>query len=240
MKKTYPTLLLFLISIFSFSQTFDWETAVHEGEQITQKVSGITAAFTTSIEDETLYNPNGYSGSSGNIVYTYMINQNTSVTVSFSSPINITSVFAFDPTTSGDYDWTFTPSGGNNSSVTQLITKNAGSTVALNWTNVNSFTITSAAGEDSFALDDIVFTVPTLSVANVHTEKIALYPNPSSDYIYIEKVDELKKYTIYNVIGVEIVKGVLAKDFKIDIRNLVNGVYYVSFDNGKNIKFIKK
>ncbi|APY08848.1 hypothetical protein BWZ20_11290 [Winogradskyella sp. J14-2] len=242
MKKIYPTYYFLLFSIISFSQTFDWESATDTGNGISQTVSGITATFTSSYssDDSKLINGNGFAGSSGNVVYTYQTDSGESATVSFSSPVDITSVYALAPYTfSGTRTYTFTPSGGSNSSVNQDLTYGMGSTVTLNWTNVSSFTITSSIGDDSFGLDDIVFTTPTLSINDFNDENTTIYPIPSSDFIYIQEALDIKSYSIYNNLGVKIMSATISSDHSIDIQNLNNGIYFLMFDNGKTSKFIK-
>lgn len=243
MKQIYFTYCFLLISIFSFAQTFDWESATDTGNGITQTVSGITATFTSSYsaDDAKLIDGGGFSGSSGNVVYTYQTDSGESATVTFSSPIDITSVYTLAAYSySGTRTYTFTPSGGSNSSVDQDLTYGTGATITLNWTNVTSFTITSSIGSDSFALDDIVFTDSTLGTNEFSYDNTTIYPIPSSDFIYIKETSGLKNYSIYNSLGAKITSAALTSDNKIDIQNLANGMYFLKFDNGNTTKFIKE
>ncbi|MFV0572372.1 MAG: T9SS type A sorting domain-containing protein [Xanthomarina gelatinilytica] len=245
MKQTYLNLFFVLIGTISFSQTFDWETATDSGNGIVQTVSGITATFTSSYaaNDVRLFNPGGYAGSSGNVVYTYQIDSGTSATVTFSAAVNITSVFVLDPQNdSNGQQWVLTPTGGGNSAVTQTISSANGTTVSLNWTNVTSFTITNGTtgAADSFALDDIVFTASTLSTTDFGLDNKIVYPIPSSDFIYIKGVSGIKNYSLYNHLGAKVMSNTIANNNKIDIQNLTSGLYFLKFDNGKTTKFIKK
>ena len=243
MKKLYSTLLFVLISTISFSQTFDWETAYDSGNGIIQNVSGITATFTSSHSptDSVLIFGGGYLGSTANLVFSYSVDQGLSTTVSFSSPINISSVYAIAPYQfSGTRTWTFTPSGGTNSIVNQDITSDAGVPVNLNWTNVSAFTITSSNGGDSFGLDDIVFTLPTLSTNNAQFNTITLYPNPTSNFIKISGLVKAENYNILDVRGAIIKKGVIEVNQQINIQNLANGLYFLKFENGNAIRFLKE
>ncbi|MFT4764322.1 MAG: hypothetical protein ACI9OH_001416 [Oleispira sp.] len=138
------------------ARTFDWETGVDNGATATQTVSGVTATFTTSNSAASLIDGGGFGGSTANIVFTQYANESTSVTVAFSSAININSVFAFDADGAAGSTWTFTPTGGSNSNVVQAISSSTGSTVTLNWTGVTSFTVTSSQGAETFGFDNIV------------------------------------------------------------------------------------
>lgn len=81
----------------------------------------------------------------------------------------------------------------------------------------------------------------TLSAQNFELDnKITLFPNPSSDFIRISGVNEKENYSIYNVIGSEINKGIISKDKKIDIQNLKNGLYFLKLENANTFKFIKE
>jgi hypothetical protein len=242
MKHIYSALLFTLISTLSYSQTFDWETATDTGSGITQTVSGVTATFTSSYsnDDSKLVNGGGFSGSSGFLVYTYQTDSGDSATVTFSSPVDITSIYALSAYSfSGTRTWTFTPSGGSNSITNQDITYGTGSTVTVNWTNVNSFTITSSVGDDSFGLDNIVFSTSTLSTSDFSINDKVVYPNPSSSFIHIKGLTEISNYSIFNNLGAEVMNGTLLNTSKIDIQNLNNGIYFLKTDNGNTFKFIK-
>ena len=240
MKQIYSTLFFALISTMSFSQTFDWETASNSGSGIVQTVSGITATFTTSANDQTLVNGGGFAGSSGNIVVPANLNSSVSATVSFSAPVDIATVFGLDADGSGSSTWTFTPSGGSNSSVDQFISTLSSGTATLNWTSVNSFTITNSQGNESFGIDDIILGT-TLSINDFTTNNdVKIYPNPSSQFIQISNLNSNEPYTIFSILGNEIRKGIISNNKQIDIRNFTNGLYLLKFDNGNTIKFIKE
>jgi hypothetical protein len=236
MKQIYSTLFFALISFMSFSQTFDWETGIDTENGVVQTVDGITATFTTFSNSHSILNGFGFAGSSGNVVFA--TNQTTSVTVSFSAPVNIATVFGLDADASIGSTWTFTPSGGSNSSVDQFISSSTGATVTLNWTSVNSFTITSSQGNESFGLDDIVLS-STLNINNATTNNVKIYPNPSSQFIQISNINSNESYTIFSIFGNKIKNGIISNNTQIDISNFANGIYLLKFDSGNTIKFIK-
>jgi len=129
---------------------FDWETARNNGSSVTQTVNGITAIF--SGDSNTYLGNTLGGGSTGYSVTGY----DSSVTVSFSNPVNISGLRAFFDFFFGmTSTWTFTPTGGNNSPVVISVDEDNGTDVTLNWNGVTSFTITT----DGFgvSLDNIEF-----------------------------------------------------------------------------------
>ena len=72
---------------------------------------------------------------------------------------------------------------------------------------------------------------------------ITVYPNPTKDVLNIRTVDDGATYTIYSSIG-RVVQSGLIVGSKVDVKNLINGVYIINIDNkGKEeaqIKFIKE
>lgn len=69
---------------------------------------------------------------------------------------------------------------------------------------------------------------------------ITLFPNPSSDFIQISGLSAIENYRIYNVIGTEIINGITTNNEKINIQNINSGLYFLKFENGNTIKFLKE
>lgn len=69
-----------------------------------------------------------------------------------------------------------------------------------------------------------------------------LYPNPSSDYIYLQtNNDDILNFEIYDLGGRKIMFGIY--DEKIDISNMSTGTYIMNLSNKtnkKSLKFVKK
>lgn len=82
----------------------------------------------------------------------------------------------------------------------------------------------------------------TLGITGVQltNKKIKLFPNPSSSLIQISGLKETEKYSIFNVLGSEVKKGNISNNEKLDVQNLNNGLYFMKFENGSVIKFIKE
>lgn len=78
------------------------------------------------------------------------------------------------------------------------------------------------------------------------TNKVHVFPNPAQNTIsfQLEKSEIVKNYTIYNLLGDEIMVNNLVNSQSIDISSLSNGVYFFTLQNkeGKvyNSKFVKR
>jgi len=68
----------------------------------------------------------------------------------------------------------------------------------------------------------------------------SIYPNPSHDYIKISGLTTTENYTIHSIIGTNVYNGTISGNANIDIRNLSKGVYFLKFNKGKTLKFIKE
>ncbi|BAO76987.1 endonuclease [Winogradskyella sp. PG-2] len=74
------------------------------------------------------------------------------------------------------------------------------------------------------------------------TDTVKLYPNPVNSILNIELDNDYVSYSIYNMIGKEILKGNLTNR-KLNVNQLNSGVYIIKFSDGENIiteRFIKK
>jgi hypothetical protein len=89
-------------------------------------------------------------------------------------------------------------------------------------------------------IDDVTITQSTLAVSDSQKNQIKIYPNPSSDFITIENVEDLKTVRIFDLTG-KLVKQTQAKE--INIQNFAKGQYIMNVYTGNEIisrKFIKK
>ena len=126
---------------------------------------------------------------------------------------------------------------GNNTSITRFSILNANNLSCVfvddkdysdsNWTNPNP-------GNTNFVETEAECT--TLSIDDFQIANFKIYPNPTSTILNINI--PFKKAIIYNIQGKEIMKSYKQT---INIENLLNGVYFIQFDNSKNktFKFIK-
>lgn len=72
------------------------------------------------------------------------------------------------------------------------------------------------------------------------TNKISLYPNPSSHYINISGLKSQVAYEVYDTLGAQILKGNVSAGEAIDIQNLTSGIYFLTLESGNTMKFIKE
>ena len=240
MKKNYIAMIisLLLLNFLTAQTTFEWNNAIDNGNNVTETINGITATLTGNTNDVGFINANGLGNSSGNIVVNSLsCNAETSVTFSFSEEVDIDSILALN-CTSANIDFTFTPTGGSNSPVVASLI-NGTASVNLNWTNVTSF-IVSTTTPIALGFDNLVLNSSTLSTNDFTLEMTKVFPNPSSDFIIINGLTTLENYVIYNSIGQQVKIGIVLENEKIDIQSLTNGLYFLKFENGNTIKFLKK
>lgn len=73
----------------------------------------------------------------------------------------------------------------------------------------------------------------------IKDSKIEIYPNPTSDFIRITGISTPTKYEIYNLLGFKITEGIYQKEKEITISEIPANIYFIRFENGTVIKFIK-
>ena len=106
--------------------------------------------------------------------------------------------------------------------------------------NGTFITVMPVSGVNSWNMVDNFQIETTLSVPNNLTKLFKIFPNPSSDFIQISGLTKTENYRIYNIIGAEINNGNVSDNEKIDVKNLTSGLYFLKFENGNTIKFIKE
>ncbi len=96
---------------------------------------------------------------------------------------------------------------------------------------------------DSLVSPTVKVTVnpPVLNIDEVNTYKsnISLYPNPTKEFVSITNLENPTRYSIYNFLGTEISNGITSSNEKINIANLSHGMYYLKFENGNILEFVK-
>lgn len=244
MKQTYIllTTLIFILNgnILNAQITFDWEddSVTDNGNNVTEELFDIIATFTGSTDEVTFDNIGDILGTSGNIVMSSEVcNTENSVAFSFNQAVDVVSILAII-CQEENIDFTFTPTGGSNSVVVAPLV-NSSAQVNLNWTNVTSF-IVSTTTPITFAFDNLVIQDPTLSTNNFTVKTVKISPNPSSNFIEITGLTTTENYNIYNTLGQEVKKGIANNNEKIDIQNLTPGIYFLKFETGNTLKFIKE
>lgn len=101
-------------------------------------------------------------------------------------------------------------------------------------------------GDYYFAIiDDVTVQAPGgLSVNQLESNYenyLIAYPNPANDFIRIKKENnQAEDYSIFNILGKEVLSGKLSNNNEIEIKNLQSGIYLIKLSGGKTIKFIKE
>jgi hypothetical protein len=114
--------------------------------------------------------------------------------------------------------------------------------VSLNTVNLNVPTGTSTlykaatVWKDFKSINDATLSTNSYSL---HTN-LQLYPNPAKEYVSISGLEDQENYSIYSILGTKISAGSIAKDQKIDTQNLAPGTYFIKFEKGNSLKFIKE
>ncbi len=163
-------LLIVLLSPLSYAQTFDWETAVVQGNSqnpnssVSQVINGqyyigfYTPSFSPILLTTAGQGTSGLSVRNQQYEPSVRISVNESVGTTVKG-LNIQSIKVFD--LSNNQSWTFKSLDASRNvlnTATAIVNQNA-SVVTLNWTNVSLIEITKTNGSSAnFGVDDVVFT----------------------------------------------------------------------------------
>jgi hypothetical protein len=72
-------------------------------------------------------------------------------------------------------------------------------------------------------------------------QDIKIYPNPTSDILYISSVSEIKNIIITNVYGQIVYENYeTGVNFELDLSKLSNNLYHISFTDANNIRSSSK
>ncbi|NRD22529.1 T9SS type A sorting domain-containing protein [Winogradskyella litoriviva] len=75
-----------------------------------------------------------------------------------------------------------------------------------------------------------------LEIANM---SLKYYPNPAKRTIKVTGLETSQNFVMYNILGKEVLRGILENNKLIDINELSKGVYLLKTENGKTLKIIK-
>lgn len=117
--------------------------------------------------------------------------------------------------------------------------------VTLNWDNVKSFAVDYDAIDPDTPIglfyDDLDYSISTLSLDDLNLKNsIKIFPNPALNFVQISGLTKSEKYKVFNVLGKEVLNGLISNNEKIEIQVLKSGIYFIKFDNGYTLKLIKK
>lgn len=69
---------------------------------------------------------------------------------------------------------------------------------------------------------------------------LLVFPNPSQNFIQITGLTNQLNFKMHNILGVKVLENKIEPNKKIDITNLGKGIYFIHFENGAILKFIKQ
>ena len=237
-KNTFLCIVLTLFfSAVNGQGLYEFETAMDNGDNVTETVDGVLLTVTGSPEMR-IQDLGGLFGSSGNIVNSFDVVP--SVTFTFDQAVDVTSILVIEGNGQAS-DYTFTPTGGDNTAVVAAIAAAGGTSVDLNWAGVTSFTVTtSLVAGATFAFDNLQTSPNSLSVDDVTIDQsILIYPNPVERILYIKNVSGLKSVNVYSNVGQLVLQS---KKASIDLSQLSQGMYLlrITSDHGIETKRIIK
>lgn len=73
-----------------------------------------------------------------------------------------------------------------------------------------------------------------------YEHKYTIYPNPTSDFIYISGLPQTVSFVMYNICGKEILKGTISDNERINVHSIAKGIYLLKIGNTTPVKIIKK
>ena len=113
-------------------------------------------------------------------------------------------------------------------------------------TGLNSPVGIEIIGTEMYIVETGANKISKISINSLSTEDfstkddIKLYPNPTSHFIEISGLNKTENYKIYNSLGQEVLVGAINSNYRIETLQLINGLYFLEFDNGRTFKFIKE
>jgi len=89
-------------------------------------------------------------------------------------------------------------------------------------------------------VEDYTVRISKLPVANsINQTDVMIYPNPVSSVLYVKNISKKANYKIYSSAGQLVSSGIILNN-KIDVHNLINGLYVIDILDGNSISVQKK
>lgn len=251
MKQFYTPILLIIFVLSMTTKSFSQVGAIYN-TSTTGTLSGTSftlSGFNGSFIQNYDLSTSSYSSaplSSSHPSIDYENNSNWSIT--FDTPIeNLKLYCKFWRNTEVSFNHSFTILSGStnlqNPSGNQLNTVQFANGVIEFSNPITTLSLTTISGGASGSHQVLTFggnSALSIDDLDNKTNNIKVFPNPSTEFIQISGLSKEESYKIYNVLGVETNKGSISNNDKINIQNLTNGIYFLKFDSGNTIKFIKE
>ena len=170
-------------------------------------------------------------GSSGENFVTAQVSNATSVELMATTSVynsKFKSVSMYDDGTNGD----LIANDGNYTGAFPWYMGGKTAKFYIRATNTNATMLNPERAEYEFWMYDLPLSLEPLE----NTLTISIYPNPTSDFIFISKSNETKlNYTVLDAAGIQMAKEELVSNY-FDVSNYANGVYFVQFadENGRS------
>lgn len=143
---------------------------------------------------------------------------------------------------------TVAPANATTKSVTWSVSKKGQEFVSVSATGLvtavlnGTATIRATSVADTSLFDEIdVVVTGNLSVENFTKSLVKIYPNPTTDVVFIQSQEALKQFTVFNMLGQQVNAGT---SNEVNLNNVQNGVYLleITLINGQKLsqKIIKK
>ncbi len=78
-----------------------------------------------------------------------------------------------------------------------------------------------------------------INVNNIKENNVSVFPNPSSDKIYIKGIESSYIYKIYDITGKNLISGNSNSEQNIDISKLTQGIYFLKINSDKTVLAFK-
>lgn len=154
----------------------------------------------------------------------------------------------------GDVDWAsdtvaygtglaFDNTGSGNQTVTISLGSGGGSpTISQDQELIWFGKISDSGNTELHTMVSPVFTVSnTAGISDINENGILVYPNPTSDKLYIHNSLQANQIKVIDISGRTVLNFDKANNIEsIDVTNLTNGIYFLRTDLGSQLKFLKK
>lgn len=90
--------------------------------------------------------------------------------------------------------------------------------------------------EEGIAIDDINIFQNNVGISQIENKNnIFIYPNPASNYVFINSYDQIQRITIFDINGKRIEQFSMDSNKSIDISEIPNGFYFLEISTDKDI-----